>query len=71
MCHDRAHSMILDLTPITSTWVRVGGNPQQCAKSTLDHTNNSTKARLKTLVVKKLLWERDSYGTPCTYLFYR
>lgn len=55
MSHDRAHSMILDLPPITPTWVMVGGNPQQCAKSTLDYTNNGTKARLKTLIFSKVI----------------
>lgn len=55
MSHDRAHSMILDLLPITPTWVMVGGNPQQCAKSTLDYTNNGTKARLKTLIFSTVI----------------
>lgn len=55
MSNDRTHSRILDLPPITPTWVMEGGggNHQQCAKSTLDYTNNGTKARLKALIFSK------------------
>lgn len=56
MSNDRTHSRILDLPPITPTWVMVGGgNHQQFAKSTLDYTNNGTKTRLKTLIFSKVV----------------